>query len=503
MAMGRKEPEQSTLWVPHRSLARAPGHRFYEKLNELLGEHAFDAFVEDLCEPYFASSRKQGRRSIPPGVYFRMLLVGYFEGIESERGICWRCEDSLSLRSFLGLGVDGTVPDHSSLSRTRTRYDSEVYEEVFRFVLSMVEQAGLLKGRVVGVDSTYLRADASMKAIVRRDTDEAYDAYLLRLAKESGIENPSAEDARRMDRARKKKTSNQDWRSPTDPDARIARLKDGRTKLAHKAELTNDLETGAILAAVVHPADQDDRKTISDSLDVAATNMEVVAEAAVAACDDRRADASDDQDDPPPTTGSTGDEEPAAPPIDVVADKGYYSAAVLEELESRGYRTYIPEPKYSKPRRWSNKVNGEQMRKRAARARRRTKSKRGKAMQRRRGELLERPFAHLLETGAHRRTRLRGRQNIQKRFSLHAAAANLGLIMRTLFGVGTPRRWADALRAALRLLYAVYVALQLPSVGGTVLRVLVDHLTLTGCPADRPPWTRWPSLKAGLTSTDC
>jgi hypothetical protein len=154
MAMGRKSGSQPPLWLPHNAVSKAPGHAFYEKLNELLGRHKFDAYTEGLCEKFYAADDKQGRRSIPPGVYFRMLLIGYFEGIESERGICWRCADSLSLRTFLGLELTDGVPEHSTLSRIRKRLTREVYDEVFRFVLSIVEQEGLLKGRVAGVDST-------------------------------------------------------------------------------------------------------------------------------------------------------------------------------------------------------------------------------------------------------------------------------------------------------------------------------------------------------------
>ncbi len=273
MSMGRKTSSQPPLWVPHTAVSTGPRHTFYEKLNELLEKHRFDTHVEGLCQEFYAPDDRQGRRSIPPGVYFRMLLIGYFEGIESERGICWRCADSLSLRGFLGLEVTDPVPDHSSLSRIRGRLAEGVYDEVFRLVLSIVEREGLLKGRVVGVDSTYLRADASMKAIVRRETGESYAEYLKTLARAQGIENPTDEDARRMDRKRKKKTPNAEWRSSTDPEAKIARLKDGRTRLAYKPEHVVDLDTGAILAAEVHPANVGDTQTIGETLEAARTNV--------------------------------------------------------------------------------------------------------------------------------------------------------------------------------------------------------------------------------------
>lgn len=447
--MGRKKPGQPSLWVPHSAVAGTPGHTFYEKLNELLAEHDFDRFVEDLCKRFYASEKEAGRPSVPPGVYFRMLLIGYFEGIESERGICWRCADSLSLRSFLGLELTDRVPDHSSLSRIRKRLDASVYEDVFRFILSIVEQQGLLRGKVVGVDSTYLRADASMKAIVRRDTGEVYQEYLERLAKEEGIEEPTAEDTRRMDRKRKKRTSNQEWESSTDPDAKVARLKDGRTRLAYKAEHVVDLETGAIVNASIHKADQGDTKTIGPSMEKAAENVEAVAGAVSASLGD------DDDDDEDPPSAPSSDDRGGKP--EIVADKGYYSNKVLIDLDERGFRTYIPEPRRRHRRRWTDKPAD------AYRVfrnnRRRGGTKKAKQLHRKRGELLERPFAHLCETGAARRTRLRGRENVEKRYLLHAAAANLGLVLRALLGHGTPRELADALRRAAALILSVLVRL--------------------------------------------
>src|SRR5271166_6400062 len=209
MSMGRREDRQAPMWISSPELARSPGHRFYEKLNELLSEAKFDSRVEDLCAVYFEAEDQRGRPSIAPGVYFRMLFVGYFEGIESERGLEWRCADSLSLRAFLGVQMHERVPDHSSLSRMRTRLEGEVYDAVFRLVLGLVESKGLLRGKVAGVDSTYLRADASMKSIVRKETGDDYATYLKKLCEAEGIENPTVEDARRMDKARKgKKVSN-------------------------------------------------------------------------------------------------------------------------------------------------------------------------------------------------------------------------------------------------------------------------------------------------------
>ena len=463
MSMGRKRPGQPTLWVPHTAAAKAPGHAFYEKLNELLAEHDFDGVVEAICDPFYAGDARGGRPSIPPPRYFRMLLIGYFEGIGSERGICWRCEDSLSLRAFLGLELGDPIPDHSTLSRIRQRLDAEAYQEVFRFVLSMVEQKGLLRGKVVGVDSTYLRADASMKAIVRRDSGESYKEYLKSLAREAGIEEPTEEDARRIDRNRKKKTSNEEWVSETDPSAKITRLKDGRTRLAYKPETVVDLESGAILAAPVYAADQHDTATIEESLEQARRNVETVVDAA-------NAESGKDDDDlpPPPAGAAEAEDDGNRSKVEVVADKGYHSAAVIVGLEEKGFRTYIPERLQKGTRRWDDK-GGRETAEAVYRNRARTKRGKSKRLHRRRGELVERPFAHLCETGAARRTRLRGRVNVEKRWIIQAAAFNLGLILRTLLGYGTPRGLAAARGAA-----ASFIALWF-------IMVAVARQTCTAC----------------------
>jgi len=439
MSMGRREDRQSPMWVAGPNLARSPGHRFYEKLNELLAEATFDQRAEQICARYFEADDKPGRPSIPPGVYFRMLFVGYFEGIESERGLEWRCADSLSLRTFLGVQVTERVPDHSSLSRMRTRLDGEVYDQVFRLVLGIVESKGLLRGKVAGVDSTYLRADASMKSIVRKETGDDYTAYLKKLCEAQGIENPTVEDARRMDRTRKgKKVSNKDWASPTDADARIVRLKDGRTRLGYKAEHVVDLETGAIVAAEVYSAEHADPATLRPSLETARDNVD-------AARAESRGDESNDDDDAPPPAAPTTDTRTT---IEVVADKGYHKVELLHELRRAEYRTYIPVPDQKGQRRFTDK-GGMLAREAFHDNRARVRRNKGKKLLRLRGELIERTFALACETGAHRRVRLRGRDNVRKRYIAHIAALNLGLVMRTLFGHGTPRQAADAALAGL------------------------------------------------------
>ena len=455
MSMGRRQKHQSPLWIGHDELAPSPGHRFYETLNELLREAAFDRHAEALCAPYYEAAHVPGRKSVAPGVYFRMHLVGFFEGIESERGLEWRFADSLSLRQFLGLALTQRVPDHSTLSRTRQRLPLAVHQAVFALILGIVESKGLLKGRVLGVDSTYLRADASMKAVVRRDTKESYTAFVTRLATEAGVDAPTAEDARRLDRKRTgKTTSNREWVSRTDHDARIAKLKDGRTRLADQPVHVVDLETGAIVAAVVHGADVADPASLDQSLAQAESNLQaarggdlMVAQPETAAPKEKETD----EDDPPPS-GSR-------PRGKVVADKGYHKATLLRRLKTQRYRTYIPERRQAGRRRWIDKggtptaVAFHQNRARGLRPL-------GKRYHRWRAERVERTFAHVCETGGARRTRLRGRANVAKRYLLQAAGANLALVMRTLYGLGTPRGWADRVQEAfLALLSSMAVVL--------------------------------------------
>jgi transposase len=241
MAMGKRRRRQEALFVMADGLPKTPGHPFYRKLNELLAEAEFDRWIEHRCRQYYNNQEKRGQPSVPPGVYFRMLLVGYFEGIDSQRGIAWRCADSLSLRQFLGVSLDEKTPDHSTLTHTRNRLPEEVFSEVFQFVLRIAAGKKLIAGKTVGVDSTTLEANAAMKSIVRRDTGEDWNGYVTRLMREDGTiepdEEPTDEDIRRYDKRRKnKRVSNDEWQSPSDPQSRITKLKDGRTHLAYKAE---------------------------------------------------------------------------------------------------------------------------------------------------------------------------------------------------------------------------------------------------------------------------
>ncbi len=412
MSMSKRQRErQSNLWINTAEIARSPGHPFYQRLNAVLAEHGFDRFVEERCQAFYAETL--GRPSIPPGVYFRMLLIGYFEGLDSERGIAWRCADSLALREFLGYALDERTPEHSSLSVIRGRIDLETHREIFPWVLNVLAKSDLLKGKTIGIDATTLEANAALRSIVRRDTGQKYEEFLKELAKASGIESPTREDLAKLDRKRPKKGSNQEWKNPNDPDAKITKMKDGRTHLAHKAEHAVDLETGAILAVTLQGADQGDTTTIQQTLSETAANLAHV------------------QSDP------QGSDHLASKVLaEVVTDKGYHSNETMRDLRHQKIRSYVSEPRYRGRRRWTGKAHEQQA---VYANRRRIRGERGKRLLRKRGELLERPFAHCYETGGMRRTHLRGHVRILKRLLVHVAGCNLGLLMRKLFGLGTPR----------------------------------------------------------------
>ena len=394
------------MWVATTDLPTAASHPFYARLNRLFADEGFDDFAEHTCAPFYAET--MGRPGLPPGIYFRLLMIGFFEGLDSERGIAWRAADSLTLRDFLGVALDEAPPDHSTISRTRRLIAVETHRDIFTWILERLAAAGLVKGKTIGIDATTLEANAALRSIVRRDTGESYDEFLTGLATASGIKTPTRAALARLDRTRKKKGSNDDWTHPHDPDARITKMKDGRTHLAHKAEHAVDLETCAIVGLTVQGADQGDTTTIDQTLADAVEQLLTVDEAT---------------------------DEPITIADEVVADKGYHSRAKVRELTEAGFRTYISEPDRP-PQGWPNQ--------RAERDavyanRRRIQRDRGKRLLRLRGERLERPFGHLYETGGMRRTYLRGHDNILKRLLVHAGAYNLGLWMRTMFGVGTPR----------------------------------------------------------------
>lgn len=419
MAMGRQDERQGDLMMGWNEVPRSPGHVFYDELQKLLLEAGFDSFAEESCKPHYAAT--MGAKSIPPGRYFRMHMIGYFEGIDSERGIEWRCSDSLSLREFLLLESRERVPDHSWLSRTRTRLPSEVHEEIFSWVLKLIADKGLVKGERIGVDASTMEANAALRNIVRREDGEGYREMLVRLAKESGIETPTADDLVRIDRKRKgKKLSNKEWKSLSDEDARIAKMKDGTTHLAYKPEHAVDLDTGAVVAADIHAADEGDTTTISKTLEAARDNL-----------------------------AALGAEPTVENPAECIADKGYHSREVLKSLDDGPWKTRISEPKRQGFSRW----HGDDAARRAV-VNNRTRLGSGIAKEgfKLRAEIVERSFAHVLDRGGMRRTHLRGLENVQKRYLLHVAGHNLSLAMRQITGSGTPKGAANAGDAVLLLL---------------------------------------------------
>src|SRR5450432_2415234 len=431
MAMGkRKLHDQQTLFIPTTKLPQSAAHPFYAKLNEVLAGWRFDEFVEGLCVKFY--EEKLGRPSLAPGKYFRLLLIGYFEGIDSERGIAWRCSDSLSLRAFVGYQLDEISTEHSTLSRTRRLIDVGTHQQVFQWVLKVLADYDLISGKTVGVDATTLEANAAMRSIVRIDTKQNYQEFLTELAKASGIETPTREDLAKLDRKRKNKASNDDWENPRSEEAKIAKMKDGSTHLAHKQEHAVDMESGAVLAVTIQPADEGDTTTWRATVEETYQNLNAVT-------DDAR----------------VADRVHPEPVKELVTDKGYHSNQTMTDFEELEIRGYISEPDRGR-RDWEDK----QAERDAVYAnRRRIRGKRGKELLRKRGELIERSFAHVLETGGMRRTHLRGRINILKRMLIHVGGFNLGLVMRRLIGIGKPRRLQGLFASILQVILALWSVL--------------------------------------------
>jgi transposase len=433
MALGkRKSVQQQPLFVSTADLPAVRPHPYYDAVNRVLDAHHFDHFVETRCAAFYAET--MGRPGLAPGVYFRCLFIGYFEGLDSERGIAWRAADSASLKLFLGYAIDEPTPDHSTISRTRRLIDLETHGEVFQFILKVLANHDLISGKTVGVDSTTLEANAAMRSIVRRDSAEAYQEFLTRLAVESGIATPTREDLAKLDKTRKNKASNDDWQNPHDPDARITQMKDGTTHLAHKAEHAIDLggedgACGAILAVNVCDASVGDTNTLIDTIVQATANLAAVR-----------------------------DDERVAERIsehfmsELVDDKGYHSKQLMQDLHEMDIRSYTSEPKRGRQR-WHGDADARDA---VYANRRRIKGERGKALLRRRGEFVERSFAHCYETGAMRRLHLRRRDNVAKRVLIHAAGFNLGLMMRVRYGLAKPRGLAKGANAVFALILALW-----------------------------------------------
>lgn len=424
------------LFIAFSELVRPATTPFYARLDQTLQSFDFAAQARSLCAPAYSATGR-GRPGIDPVVYFKMLMVGFFENIASERGIAERCSDSISIRAFLGYDLTGTTPDHSTLSVIRQRLGEDVYHQVFLVILRALDKHGLLKGKHVGIDASVLEANAALKSLINRNTPEAYWEYVQRLAKENGIDPKNVAAVRHFDRQRPKKMSNEEWVNPYDPDAKIGPTKAGATDMIYKPEHTVDLDTGAIVQAEVrlgHEADQKDlglhvlqaQQNINQAQDSAANSL---------------------------TIQST------------TADKGYHAVAEMRQLQAKGIRTVISDPVKNRKMENLAKAEAQVVRK----AKRSAGSESGKELLQRRGMHLERSFAHVLDAGGARRTTLRGLENLNKRFKVSAAIDNLSQLMRKLFGVGTPKQWVAIGKAHFLVWRAIVVVLcDLSHLGETI-----------------------------------
>ncbi len=422
----KKKAPQSELWIATNQLARPAKSAFYSKLDQTLDSFGFAQKVRPLCAPAYDQSGT-GRPGIDPVVYFKMIMIGFFENLPSERAIASRCADSISIREFLHYELSEETPDHSSLSLIRQRLSGPVYEEVFKIVLGALQQHGLLKGKHLGIDSSVMEANASLRALVNRNTGEQYWEYVKGLAKESGVDPNDADAVRKFDRKRPKKMSNKDWKNPHDPDAKIGPKKDGATDMIYKPETVVDLDTGTITSAQILLGDQTDAQDASTRLLEPQKTINQV----------------------------RGDQEDLLTIKTVTADKGYYDIGEAKILQSEGIKTVISDPVAN---RRLDKLGEEDLEAVKA-ARRSAKSKYGKNLLRRRGMHLERPFAHILDCGGMRRATLRGRENLAKRFKLAAAFYNLSQLMRKLIGFGTPKQMEAGRGGGLWAFFGILVLL--------------------------------------------
>jgi transposase len=421
----KKRPEQKEFWVVADRLPKASPSRFYELLNGTLEGMNFAEEVWAICAPAYAEEQRGGRPGVDPVVYFKMLMIGFFEGIESERQIAARCEDSLSLRGFLGYALEERTPDHSSMTIIRQRLGGACFARVFALVLAALQRHGLLKGRHLGVDSSVIEANASLRSLSERNTEEGYWTYVQRLAREAGLATTDGAALRNFDRHRAgKKLSNEQWHNPHDPDAKIGRTKDGATDMVYLPEHTVDLDTGAIVQAQVLAGDHRDSEELSERVIEAVLNVR---------------EAGDD---------------PEAIPETLTADKGYFSLLEIGRLQELSLKTVISDPRRAQRR--FDKLTSQE-RQSLARAHRSISTKYGRKLLRKRGQHIERSFAHVLDAGGMRRATLRGLENLNKRHQIAAACYNLSQLLRRLYGIGTPKQW----RAFLPLLLASALALAL------------------------------------------
>jgi transposase len=423
----RKDPElQPSFWIARSELPTTPVNAFYRRLDRALAACDFGDAVRGLCEPFYEQDASRGGRpGIDPEVYFKMQMIGFFEDLPSERAIAARCSDSLSIREFLHYGLHEATPDHSSLTVIRQRLSSEVYEQVFRLVLKALKKHKLLKGRRLGIDASVLEANAALRSLEHRLTGEAYAEYVRKLAEAAGVDGSDAAAVRRFDKKRPdRKTSNDEWQNPHDPDAKIGRTKRGATRMIYKPEHVVDLETGAIVDADVRPGDEHDTADLTDKVLAVEARMNV----------------------------AVGDSKDTQRVELLAGDMGYFKADEIWLLHEVGIETAIRDPLCN--RRLDKLTDGERAAIEAAR--RTVDSDLGKAVLKLRAEVVERSMAHVLDCGGARRTTLRGRENIRKRYLIQAACANLSLLMRHLTGLGTPKQ---ALAAACGVLMHIFSAI--------------------------------------------
>jgi transposase len=434
----KKKAAQGELWVAAHQLPQTPKATFYARLDETLESFGFAEKVRAICAPAYKQNNA-GRPGIDPVVYLKMIMIGFFEDLPSERGIAARCADSIAIRSFLNYSLEEKTPDHSSFTVIRQRLGLEIYQQIFTLTLEALREHGLLRGKNLGIDSSVIEANASLRALVHRNTEEQYWDYVKRLAAESGIDPDDTTAVRKFDRHRPGKGSNQEWQNPYDPDAKIGRTKDGATDMIYKPETVVDLDTGAIVQAEVHPGDQADHKEMATRVLEAQQTI----------------------------NQASGENAATLTVTSVTSDKGYYAVRELEVLQGEGIRTVICDPIDN--RRVDKLEPAEQHAVRAAK--RRVKSKAGKDLLRRRGMQIERGFAHILDAGGMRRTTLRGWQNLNKRFKLAAAFYNLSQLMRKIFGFGTPKQLAAAAKGGGSALFSL-MALPL-----TLITSVIDAIT--------------------------
>jgi transposase len=405
--------KQGELWIESARVSKPKSQGFYSKLNEHLAEMDFARQVWALCAPAYCEESRGGRPGIDPVVYLKMLMVGFFENLRSERAIAARCEDSLSVRAFLGYGLEESTPDHSSLSVIRQRLGPEIYQGVFEAVLAALKAHGLFRGRHLGIDSSVIEANASLRTLVHRNTEQAYWEYVKELGAQEGVDPEDQGAVRHFDKKRPgRRTSNEEWKNPHDPQAKVGRTKDGACDMIYKPEHVTDLESGAVVQAEVLEGDHADTKALSERVGCA---VEVV-------------------------NRIVANEEDGIV-RSLTADKGYFAIEEIAQIQEFDIRTVIGDTNAARRRKEGLAVP---LRKALHRAACAVKSQSGRALLRKRGMHLERSFEHVLDEGGLRRATLQGTENLTKRYKIAAACFNLSLLMRTLLGVGTPKQWMAA-----------------------------------------------------------